>query len=144
MPWIDEHIFVAGGDVVEAGWAEFQSQTGVSAVITVDEQTPGSFGPPLPWAVLWLAVAGEADYTLEHLRLGAQFIEVALAAGRRVLLYAPQGMHRTRPLVAAHLVWQGRSVARTLREMERKPWLPPYRGNAALLEQLRAGGGSGG
>jgi len=64
------------------------------------------------------------------------FIESALAAGRKVLLHAPKGVHRTRPLVAAHLVAQGRSVARVVREMEQKPWLPPYRGDPELLKQL--------
>jgi hypothetical protein len=53
-----------------------------------------------------------------------------------VLLHAPKGVHRTRPLVAAHLVLQGKTVARVLREMEQRPWLPPYKGDPALLDQL--------
>jgi hypothetical protein len=39
-------------------------------------------------------------------------------------------------LVAAHLLRQGKSLARVLREMEQRPWLPPYKGEVALLERF--------
>jgi len=136
MTWATDHIFVAGGDFILSGWREFQSQTGVSAVVVVSETSPSSFGEPSPWAMLWLPVGEESQYTLDHLRLGVQFVKTALATGRKVLLYAPRGVHRTRPLVAAHLIAGGKSVARTVREMEQKPWLPPYKGEVALLEQF--------
>ena len=136
MTWATDHIFAAGGDFVLDGWREFQSQTGVSAVVVVSTEGLGPFSDPLPWATLWLPVEDEGQYTLDHLTLGTQFIETALAAGRKVLLYAPKGVHRTRPLVAAHLIARGKSVARVVREMEQKPWLPPYKGDAALLEQF--------
>jgi hypothetical protein len=136
MPWATDHIFVAGGDFVAENWAEFQSQTGVSAIVTVDLDKPGEFNEPRPWAWLWLPVESEEHYTLDQLRLGAQFIQAALAAGRTVLLHGAQGAHRTRPLVAAHLIGQGKSVTRVVKELEQKPWLPPYRGQVALLEQL--------
>ena len=137
MPWVMDHIFVAGGDFVAENWAEFQNQTGVSAILTVDLGKPGEFKAPRPWAWLWLPVESEELYTLDQLRLGAQFIQAALSAGRTVLLHGAPGVHRTRPLVAAHLIGQGKSVARVIKELEQKPWLPPYRGQAALLEQLR-------
>ena len=140
MPWATDHIFVAGGEFVAETWAEFQSQTGVSAIITVDLEKPGEFKEPRPWAWLWLPVESEELYTLDQLRLGAQFIQAALDAGRTVLLHGAQAAHRTRPLVAAHLVAQGKSVTRVIREMEQKPWLPPYRGQAALLEELSVKG----
>ena len=138
MTWATDHIFVAGGDFVTENWREFQSQAGVSAVITVSTEKPGAFVDPLPWAALWLPVDDESAYTLDQLGLGAQFIAAALAAGRKVLLHAPKGVHRTRPLVAAHLVAGGKSVARVVREMEQKPWLPPYKGDVGLLEKLMA------
>jgi hypothetical protein len=136
MTWVTDHLFVAGGDFVSENWREVQAQTGVSAIITVSAENPGAFTDPLPWALLWLPVDAEDAYTLDHLTLGVQFIEAALAANRRALLHAPKGVHRTRPLVAAHLVAGGKTVARVVREMEQKPWLPPYRGDAALLERL--------
>ena len=138
MTWATDHIFVAGGDFVVEAWREFQQQAGVSAIVTVSADRPGVFTDPRPWAALWLPVEDEAAYTLEQLQLGVLFIEAALRAQRRVLLHAPLGVHRTRPLVAAHLVSTGKSVARVLREMEQKPWLPPYRGDRGLLEQLAA------
>jgi hypothetical protein len=136
MTWATDHIFVAGGDFVVENWPAFQHQAGVSAIITASVEGPGKFVEPLPWAALWLPVEEEAQYTLDQLRLGTQFIAIALAAGRKVLLHAPKGVHRTRPLVAAHLVIGGKSIARVLREMEQPPWLPPYKGDVALLEEL--------
>jgi len=138
MTWATDDIFVAGGEFVTENWRAFQAQAGVSAIITVSAEQPGAFTDPLPWALLWLPVDDEQSYTLEQLRLGAQFIGAALAAGRKVLLHGVKGVHRTRPLVAAYLVASGKSLARVVREMEQKPWLPPYKGDAALLEQLAA------
>jgi len=137
MTWATDHLFVAGGDLALADWADFQGQTGVSAVIVVSPESPRPLGEPPPWALLWLPLAEEPDYTLDHLTLGVQFIEAALAAGRKVVLYAPLGVHRTRPLVAASLLARGKSLPRVLREMEQRPWLPPYKGRVELLEQFR-------
>jgi hypothetical protein len=135
MTWATDHIFVAGGDFVTENWQEFQHQTGVSAIITVSAEKPGEFTDPWPWALLWLPVEDENQYTLDHLRLGVLFMDIALEAGQKVLLHSPKGVHRTRPLVAAHLIARGKSIARVVREMEQKPWLPPYQGDVLLLEQ---------
>jgi hypothetical protein len=139
MTWATDDIFVAGGEFVVENWASFREQTGVSAIVTVSIDRPGIFGEPLPWAWLWLPIADEGAYTLDALGLGVRFIEAALAAQRKVLLHGPQGLHRTRPLVAAHLLAGGKSLSRVLREIEQKPWLPPYRGDIELLKQLIPG-----
>ena len=55
-----------------------------------------------------------------------------------MLLHGPKGVHRTRPLVAGHLIASGKSLARAIREVEDKPWLPPYKGSMAVLEALAA------
>ncbi len=141
MPWVADRLFVAGGDFVAENWRQFQREAGLRAVITVAPARPGDFGDPPPWAWLWLAVSEEPDYTLAQLQLGAHFIAAALEAGQPVLLHGALGLHRTRPLVAAYLITQGKSVARVLKEMEQKPWLPPYQGNSTLLEQLAEQGG---
>jgi hypothetical protein len=143
MTWATDSVFVAGGDFVTDAWPDFQAQTGVSAVITVSPLAPPAYGEPLPMAALWLPVADEAAYTLEQLALGADFIAAALDARRRVLLHGPHGVHRTRPLVAAHLLRQGKTLARVLREIEDKPWLPPYHGSRELLEALADQWGTG-
>jgi hypothetical protein len=143
MTWATDHVFVAGGDFVSTHWPDFQAQSGISAVVVISAEAPPAYVDPPPWAVLWLPVGDEAAYGLDHLQLGTQFIDTALQAGRCVLLHGPKGVHRTRPLLAAHLVAGGKSLARTLHELEEKPWLPPYRGNRELLEvfiQRRAPG----
>lgn len=136
MTWVTDSIFVAGGDFVREYWTDFQAQSGVSAVITVSPQGPVAYLDPLPWAALWLPVDDEAGYSLEQLALAVSFIQEALAAGHKVLLHGPKGVHRTRPLVAGHLLATGKSLARAVREVEGKPWLPPYKGDLAVLEQL--------
>jgi hypothetical protein len=133
MTWATDDLFVAGGDYVRDDWANFQAQAGVRA-ITLSVEGPVAYLNPLPWAALWLPVADEPAWTLDQLGLGVAFIEAALAAGHKVLLHSPAGLHRTRPLVAAHLLAQGKSLARVLRDLEAKPWLPPYRGSVELLE----------
>ena len=144
MTWVTDSIFVAGGDFVFESWPEFQAQAGVSAVITVSAEGPLAYRDPLPWAALWLPVDDEAAYTLEQLALGVSFIEAALRAGRKVLLHGPKGVHRTRPLVAGYLVASGKSIPRAIREVEQKPWLPPYKGRVEVLEALAAERGAKG
>lgn len=136
MTWATDHLFVAGGDFVSDYWHDFQDQAGVGAVVTVSPERPPAYAEPPPWAALWLPVDDEAAYTLDQLALGVQFIDAALGAGYKVLLHGPHGVHRTRPLVAAHLLARGKSLARVLRDLEQKPWLPPYKGDVAVLEAL--------
>jgi hypothetical protein len=138
MTWVTDSIFVAGGDYVRASWSDFQAQAGVTAIITVSGEAPLAYRDPLPWAALWLPVDDEALYRLDQLALGVRFIHEALAGGRKVLLHGPKGVHRTRPLLAGHLLAEGKTLARVLRTVEEKPWLPPYKGDRALLEQLAA------
>jgi hypothetical protein len=138
MTWVTDSIFVAGGDFVREYWTDFQSQAAVTAVVTVSAEGPVAYLNPLPWAVLWLPVDDEAGYSLEQLALGVEFVQMALAGGRKVLLHGPKGVHRTRPLVAGHLLAEGKSLARAVRTVEEKPWLPPYKGDLGVLEQLAA------
>ncbi len=138
MTWVTDSIFVAGGDFVREFWTDFQAQAGVSAVVTVSAEGPVAYLDPLPWAALWLPVGDEAGYGLDQLLLGVNFIQEALAGGRKVLLHGPKGVHRTRPLVAGCLLAEGKSLARTIRTVEEKPWLPPYKGDLAVLEALAA------
>lgn len=138
MAWATDQIFVAGGDFVTEHWPDFQRQTGIDAIITVAKDAPGVFANPAPWAWLWLPVEDEAGYRLDQLQMGVQFIEAALAGKRTVLLHGPQGVHRTRPLVAAYWLAQGKTLARVLREAQERPWLPPYKGEVSVLEQFLA------
>ena len=136
MTWATDEIFAAGGDLVVEGWPAFQAQTGVSAVVAVAAAPPALLVDPTPWAWLWLPIADELAYTLDYLELGTGFIAQALAAGRKVLILAPQGRHRARPLVAAHLLTTGKSLPRVLRELEQRPWQPPYRGDPEVLRRF--------
>lgn len=134
MPWVNDWIFVAGGDMVMEQWREFRLQLGLSAVITIGADAPGLFVEPPPWAWLWLPLADETAYTLDHLRLGVDFLRRAAQARRKALLHGGRGMHRARPLVGAYLLAEGQPLPGVLRALEQRPWLPPYKGDVALLE----------
>lgn len=138
MPWVNEFIFAAGGDMPVEQWREFKMQLGLSAVITIGDDAPGLFVDPRPWAWLWLPVADEASYALEHFELGVGFLRHAAQHQRKVLLHGGRGMHRARPLVAAFLLGQGQTLPEVLRTLEQRPWLPPYKGEVALLERWAA------
>lgn len=135
MAWIADDIFAAGGEQVTQDWAGFQAQAGALAVVLVSPGPLPALDAPRPWALLWLPVEAETEYALHHFQLGVDFVAAARAARQKVLLLGPRGLHHVRPLFAALLLSEGRSLARTLREVQQKPWLPPYRGEPALLEE---------
>ena len=136
MTWVNDHLFVAGGDLIAETWADFQNQTGITVVVSLRAEGPENFGPPLPLAYLWLPADDAEELSLDGWRLGAQFIEAAVTLNRRVLLHCRLGLHRVRPLFAAYLVHTGKSVRAALREVEERPWMKPYRGDPERLEEF--------
>lgn len=136
MPWVHDSIYAAGGDHLPETWTEFQHQTGILAVVHLREGRPDRFSSPLPDGFLWLNVAKEDQLTDQQLWLAARFVDDALGAGARVLLHGHYGMQRTRPLYAAYRILKGKSLPATLREVEQRPWLKPYRGGAERLARF--------
>lgn len=136
MTWVTDHLFVSGGDLIAETWADFQNQTGITVVVSLRADGPDTFGPPFPLAYLWLPADDAEELTLDAWRMGAQFIDAAVRMNRRLLLHCRLGLHRVRPLFAAYLIHTGKSVKATLREVEERPWMKPYRGQAARLEEF--------
>lgn len=136
MTWVSDHVFVAGGDVIPSGWDEFQRQTGISVVVSLRADGPDTFSPPPPLAYLWLPGDDAEGLTLDHWLIGAQFLDAAVKLNRRALLHCRLGLHRTRALFAAYLVYSGKSPKAALREVKQKPWMKPYTVDATRLEEL--------
>lgn len=138
MTWVSDHVFVAGGDVIPDGWADFQRQTGISVVVSLRAGGPDTFSPPPPLAYLWLPGDDAEGLTLDHWLIGAQFQDAAVQLNRRALVHCRLGLHRTRALYAAYLVFSGKSPKAALREVKQKPWLPHYAGDPTRLEEYHA------
>lgn len=131
-----ERIFAGGGDIIPDSWADFRQQTGVAVVVSLRAEGPDLFCPPAPLAHLWLPGEDGERLSLDQWLLAARTVETAVQAGQRVLLHCRLGLHRLRPLFAAYLIYSGQTAKAALREVEKKPWLKPYTGDPARLEEF--------
>jgi hypothetical protein len=139
MTWVQDGIFAGGGPALPAGWEDFARQTGITAILHLSPGRPNQFLGPTPAAFLWLPVDQEdlADDALR--RLAGEFIAACLAAGRRVLLHAASGRHRTRWPFVAFRICTGSSPATALRRAAEPPWMAPYRTDPERWERFAAG-----
>ncbi len=136
MTWVQDGIFAGGGPALPAGWDDFARQTGIGAILHLHPHRPAAFVGPTPGAFLWLGVDDEEQADDEVRRLAGAFIERSLAEGRRVLLHASSGRHRTRWLYVAYRICGGSSAAAALRRAAEPPWMSPYRTDAKRWERF--------
>ena len=127
MTWVEDGIFAAGGESLPQGWEEFAVQTGITAVLHLRPAAPAPLLGRSPAAYLWLDVDDENQAGAEDRWLAGSFIEACLAEGRRVLLHASAGRHRTRWAYVAYRICAGSSPAAALRRAAQAPWMAPYR-----------------
>ncbi|OGO19800.1 MAG: hypothetical protein A2Z14_08250 [Chloroflexi bacterium RBG_16_48_8] len=137
MTWVHDQIYAAGGEHLPSTWASFVNQTGVTAVLHLRPVSPASFHGPLPRGFLWMDLADESQAGLEERWLAASFIGENLEKGRRILLHSSLRRHRVRWAYVSYLIWMGRSVRASLREVEEKPWLAPYHTDERIWEDFR-------
>jgi len=127
MTWVQDGIFAAGGESLPQGWEEFAAQTGITAVLHLRPAAPAAFVGRAPAAYLWLGLDDEDQAGAEERWLAGSFIEACMAEGRRVLLHASAGRHRTRWAYVAYRICIGSSAASALRRAAQAPWMAPYR-----------------
>ena len=126
MTWVQDRIFAAGGESLPQRWEDFAAQTGITAVLHLRRVAPSPFFGRAPTAYLWLD-ADDEDEAGDELRwLAGSFIQTCLAEGRRVLLHASRGRHRTRWTYVAYLICAGSTPETALRRSARAPWMAPY------------------
>jgi len=71
-------------------------------------------------------VADESQAGLEERWLAASFIKENLEKGERILLHSSLRRHRVRWAYVSYLIWMGKSVRASIKEVEKRPWLAPY------------------
>jgi len=124
---VDDKIFAAGGEHVPRTWGDFSGQTGIRAVLHLSPGRPACFEHPAPAAFLWLAVADEMELDLEDRILAGRYIWDCVQSGWKVLLHSSLGLHRVRWAYVAYRIVAGHSLKATLRQVEKRPWLSPYK-----------------
>ncbi len=134
MTWVDERIYAGGGAHIPATWGAFARQTGISAVLHLNPARPEPFLGPPPQAFLWLDLADESQAGLDERWLAGRFLAAGIESGLRVLIHSGLGRHRVRWAYVAYRICVGRPVAAALRQAAQKPWLSPYRTDAAAWE----------
>jgi len=137
MSWVSEQIFAAGGSVIPRDWQQFQTQTGIAAVVHLNAGAALEFRGPQPQRFLWLDVDDE-EHADEARRFAAgSFVLQAVQDGERVLLHAAAGRHRTRWIYVAYLILSGCKALTAVRMAEQRPWLAPYRTDLQQWEHFR-------
>ena len=137
MTWVHDQIYVAGGDHIPSTWASFVNQTGISAVLHLRPEKPTTFRGPMPDSFLWMDLVDESRAGLEDRWLAGSFIGENVENGLRILLHSSLRLHRVRWTYVSYLIWRGGSVRASLREVEKKPWLAPYRTEEEAWEDFK-------
>jgi hypothetical protein len=127
LTWVDDQVFAAGGEHVARTWADFSAQTGIRAVLHLSPVSPAQFDGPAPEAFLWMAVSDEPDADHEARLLAGRYIADCVRGGWKVLLHSSLGLHRVRWAYVAFRLIEGQSLQAALRQVEKPPWLAPYR-----------------
>lgn len=138
MTWVQDGIFAGGGPTLPAGWEDFAHQTGISAILHLCPDRPEAFVGPTPAAFLWLSVDHEDEANDADRRLAAEFVAGCLTEGRRLLLHAASGRHRTRWPYVAYRILAGSSARSALRRAAEAPWMAPYRTDQQRWERFAA------
>jgi hypothetical protein len=151
MSWVQSRIYAAGGDHIPSTWATFRDQTGIQAVLHLRPEAPTVFRGGPPRAFLWLDIEAETDADLEARWLAARYLSSCLAQGYRAMIHSSLTLHRTRWALASYLLYEGWTIASTMREVEKPPWLSPYHTEAPMwaafekmVESRKAEGGEWG
>jgi len=134
MTWVEEGIFAAGGEFLPEHWAEFASQTGLTAVLHLRPSAPARFEGPVPGAFLWLPLETEEQAGLGDRWLAACFVAQARGEGRRVLLHSSLGLHRARWPFVAFRILGGATARGAVRQAEVPPWQSPYHTDLGVWE----------
>ncbi|MCZ7544554.1 MAG: dual specificity protein phosphatase family protein [Anaerolineae bacterium] len=108
--WITDQVALAGGAITSVSWPEIQRTTGIAAVVNLRAEQEDRFSAPMPLAYLWLPVKDHTDPTIAQLMMAAQFTDMAVKAGHKVLIHCMMGLGRSRTAASAYLIFTGFSV----------------------------------
>ena len=107
---ITDQIYV-GGRIGQADWKHLRS-LGITVDISLQEENKDDFDDVD--AFLWLPSIDWAPPSLEQLAMGANFIDGAVKAGKKVYVHCFAGVGRAPTLCAAYFVLKGMTAAEAL------------------------------
>jgi len=124
-----------GGQYRRYGWPSLKGR-GITAVVNMRIEWDDRALGIAPERYLYLPTVDDEAPSLEHLRLGSEFIAEELERGGGVYVHCGSGIGRAATLVAAYLVTCGRSPEEAWAEIRRvRPFVRP---SAVQIEQLEA------
>lgn len=136
--WITPDILL-GGQPARNLWKQL-TQRGVTGVINMRHEYDyrEEIGH-LSVRYLHLPTVDNAAPTLEHLRLGAAFIEREIADGGKVYIHCWEGLGRGPSMVAAHFVSQGKTADEAWRIIRVvRPFIRPTQEQIDRLAEFEA------
>ena len=119
MPWITEHVMIAGAGISHETWQELR-QYNFEAVVNMRAEYQDTFIAPLPKAYLWIPIEDHTNPLPEQLWMGAQFIDVNVKSGCKVLIHCKMGIHRSATMAVAYLIYTGLSKDEGIRKLAEK------------------------
>jgi protein-tyrosine phosphatase len=108
MPWITDHVIIAGAGISHETWQELKAYN-IEAVLNMRAEYQDNFTAPLPKAYLWIPVEDHTSPLPGQLLMGAQFIDNSVKSGYKVLVHCKMGIHRSATMVVAYLIFTGSS-----------------------------------
>lgn len=119
MPWITEHVMIAGAGISHETWQELRPYN-FEAVVNMRAEYQDAFIAPLPKAYLWIPIEDHTNPLPEQLWMGAQFIDVNVKSGSKVLIHCKMGIHRSATMAVAYLIYTGLSKDEAIRKLAEK------------------------
>jgi len=119
MPWITDHIAIAGAGISQETWLELKTYN-FEAIVNMRAEYQDTFSPPLPKAYLWIPIEDHTSPSSEQLLMGAQFINTNVKSGKKVLVHCKMGIHRSATMAVAYLIFTGFSKENAIRKLAEK------------------------
>jgi protein-tyrosine phosphatase len=136
MSWITPQLAV-GGRILEADIPRL-AKAGVTRVVDTRSEHMDDVAALQKYGIelLYLPTVDTAPLTLDQLKQGAEWVDMQLNAGERVLIHCEHGVGRSVLLAAAALVDRGMSAHEALRLIQRRRWqaAPNHRQMRRLVE----------
>src|SRR5688500_19685818 len=97
---------IAGAGISHETWQELR-QYNCEAVVNMRAEYQDTFIAPLPKAYLWIPIEDHTNPLPEQLWMGAQFIDVNVKHGCKVLIHCKMGIRRSATMAVAYLIYTG-------------------------------------
>ncbi len=123
-----------GGQYKRRGW-KLLKERGVNAVVNLRIEYDDNDAGIAPVDYLYLPTVDDTPPTLDHLKLGVEFIQRCVEQGKGVYIHCASGVGRAPSMAAAYFVSQGLSFEEAMQKVaDQRPFIRMLPGQ---IEQLR-------